>query len=222
MLALLVAVAIHPAWAATLVGSQTATASSGTFSSGTNPFITWWTYTATASGTATTVSIDMHGGTAGKHVFCGIYNAAGTSQLGVATASASIASAGIVTETLVSGVSITNGTQYTIACQFDTGYPDVWTDGNAATYVTEDDTAQTFGTLPASLTNSGGNNKGLFAMWASSAGSTCTHSGRANDGSTSVPNGSSGSYWGKSGNWVTPDCSSVYYWSPAAGNFVVN
>lgn len=55
-----------------------------------------------------------------------------------------------------------------------------------------------------------------------SGGGSCTHAGQAKNGSTSVPNGSSGFYWGKTGNWVTPDCSTIYYWSPAAGNFVLN
>ena len=55
-----------------------------------------------------------------------------------------------------------------------------------------------------------------------SGGASCTHAGQAKDGSTSVPNGSSGFYWGKSGSWVTPDCATVNYWSPAAGNFAVN
>ena len=62
----------------------------------------------------------------------------------------------------------------------------------------------------------------VLAAVKSAAGGSCTHAGQAKDGSTSVPNGTTGSYWGKAGNWVTPDCSSIYYWSPAAGNFVVN
>jgi hypothetical protein len=62
----------------------------------------------------------------------------------------------------------------------------------------------------------------VISLAVAGGGGSCTHNGHAKDGSVSVPNGSSGFYWGKSGDWVTPDCSSVYYWSPAAGNFVVN
>lgn len=50
----------------------------------------------------------------------------------------------------------------------------------------------------------------------------CTHAGQGKDGSISVPSGTSGLYWGPSGNWVTPDCSTIKYWSPSSGNFVVN
>lgn len=54
-----------------------------------------------------------------------------------------------------------------------------------------------------------------------SGGSSCTHAGFTSGGASSVPNGTSGSYWGKSGAFVTPDCSSVQYWQ-AGGAFGVN
>lgn len=55
-----------------------------------------------------------------------------------------------------------------------------------------------------------------------SGGSSCTHSGITSAGAISTPNGSSGSYVGKTGAFVTPDCSTVNYWQPAVGNFGVN
>lgn len=61
------------------------------------------------------------------------------------------------------------------------------------------------------------------AAWEpSGGGGSCTHSGITSAGAIAVPNGTTGSYWGKTGNWVTPDCSTVYYWSPQVGNFVLN
>lgn len=61
---------------------------------------------------------------------------------------------------------------------------------------------------------------GVIAL--AEAGTGCTHTGYTSAGAIATPNGSSGSYVGKSGAFVTPNCSSVYYWSPAAGNFVEN
>jgi len=54
------------------------------------------------------------------------------------------------------------------------------------------------------------------------AGAGCTHAGYTSGGAIATPNGSSGSYVGKSGAFVTPDCSSVNYWQPAVGNFGAN
>jgi len=42
----------------------------------------------------------------------------------------------------------------------------------------------------------------------------CTDPGQSQDGTISVPNGVSGSYLSPSGTYVTPDCSTVAYWSP--------
>lgn len=53
-------------------------------------------------------------------------------------------------------------------------------------------------------------------------GASCTHGGYTSAGASATPNGSSGSYLGKTGAFVTPDCSSVYFWSPALGNFTLN
>lgn len=63
---------------------------------------------------------------------------------------------------------------------------------------------------------------GYVVSLAAAAGGSCTHAGQPKSGAVpAVPNGTSGSYWGKS-NWVTPDCSTVSYWQPAVGNFGVN
>ena len=53
-------------------------------------------------------------------------------------------------------------------------------------------------------------------------GSTCTHSGYTSGGAIATPNGTSGSYVGKTGGLVTPDCSTVNYWQPTVGNFGTN
>jgi hypothetical protein len=56
----------------------------------------------------------------------------------------------------------------------------------------------------------------------SPAGATCTHSGITSAGAIAVPNGTSGSYRLKNGNFGTPDCSTVNYVQPTLGNFGVN
>lgn len=163
------------AFATTLVGSQTATAAAGTWSGGYVPFTAFHTFVASASGTATTISIDMYAGHTGSSVLCAIYAGTGTSQLAVATAPSSLAT-GIITQTLSTGVAITSGTSYTLACQFNYGYPNIATDGTTG-YIQEDDTAQTFGTLPASITNSSGAKVGVPAIWASSAAAPSAQKG---------------------------------------------
>ena len=50
-------------------------------------------------------------------------------------------------------------------------------------------------------------------------GASCSHAGYTSGGAIATPNGSSGSYVGKAGAFVTPNCSSVNYWQPAVGNF---
>lgn len=62
----------------------------------------------------------------------------------------------------------------------------------------------------------------VLAIAEGSGGGTCTHAGRTSAGGSAVPNGSTGSYWGKTGAFVTPDCSTINYWQPAVGNFGVN
>lgn len=54
-----------------------------------------------------------------------------------------------------------------------------------------------------------------------SAGGTCTGEGITSSGALAVPNGS-GSYLGKSGAFVTPDCSTVQYFHPIGGGASVN
>lgn len=68
--------------------------------------------------------------------------------------------------------------------------------------------AQTTGVLLVSLPPSGG--------------SSCTHNGITSAGALATPNGTTGSYVGKTGAFVTPNCSSTNYWQPAAGNFGLN
>ena len=54
------------------------------------------------------------------------------------------------------------------------------------------------------------------------SGAACTNAGFPSSGSSpAVPNGTSGSYRGKSGDFVTPDCATVYY-KNTAGNFGTN
>jgi hypothetical protein len=120
----------------------------------------------------------------------------------------------------------------------------------AVTQVTSGDT---FSTFTNGLTQQGSNNSGPSGTWASvvtssaiSGGTTsnnafasaaaiaafvpsappvCTHPGIASNDLISVPNGTSGLYMSPAGNtWVTPDCSTVEYWSPPSnicttGNF---
>lgn len=78
-------------------------------------------------------------------------------------------------------------------------------------------------TAPEIDGSSSGDGMGILAMELKVAsGGTCAHSGYTSGGAIATPNGSSGSYLGKTGAFVTPDCSTIYYWSPAVGNFVLN
>ncbi len=154
-----------------LVGSQTQTVGDGgDWESGANPSTIWQPFTAVANGTLSTLSIAMHGGSAGGHVFLGIYNSAGTILLDHIASALSIASAGIVAGSVVNGASIVLGTSYVIAAQFDVPRPDIW-ENNDGTYVVQDGTTQVLGTLPAALTSSNSNGEGLIAMWGASAAS---------------------------------------------------
>lgn len=69
---------------------------------------------------------------------------------------------------------------------------------------------------------SGNGFAGVTIAFKGAGGAACTHAGLAKGGAVSVPNGTSGEYWSKSGTWVTPDCSAVEYWSPQLGNWTVN
>lgn len=62
------------------------------------------------------------------------------------------------------------------------------------------------------------------AVVQASGGGACTHNGYSSSGALAVPNGTSGSYWGKTGAFVTPTCATggAEYWSPALGNFTIN
>lgn len=63
----------------------------------------------------------------------------------------------------------------------------------------------------------------LVATYKGAGGvSSCTHEGYTSGGALAVPNGTSGTYLGKTGGFVTPDCSTVNYWQPTLGNFGVN
>lgn len=59
-------------------------------------------------------------------------------------------------------------------------------------------------------------------VMSASGGSSCTHSGITSAGAIAVPNGTTGSYRGKTGAFVTPDCSTVQYFQPTVGNFGAN
>lgn len=55
------------------------------------------------------------------------------------------------------------------------------------------------------------------------AAGSCTHNGLPKGGgAAAVPNGSSGSYWLKSGNWGTPNCTNTSYWSPQLGTWTTS
>lgn len=60
----------------------------------------------------------------------------------------------------------------------------------------------------------------IIALKESSA--SCTHEGITSAGALAVPNGSSGSYQGSAGAFVTPNCSSIEYKQPTVGNFGEN
>jgi hypothetical protein len=62
---------------------------------------------------------------------------------------------------------------------------------------------------------------GLLLDYVPSA-SVCTHSGITSAGALATPNGTSGSYWLKSGSFGAPDCSTVLYWPPTLGNWTLN
>lgn len=88
--------------------------------------------------------------------------------------------------------------------------------------IKDDVSAGATGNISGTETGLAADQQGFVISLAAAGSGTCTHSGQAKDGSISVPNGTSGSYWGKNGAFVSPDCSTVYYWSPQVGNFVVN
>lgn len=58
-----------------------------------------------------------------------------------------------------------------------------------------------------------------WVISATSSGGSCTHSGYTSGGAIATPNGTTGNYVGKSGAFVTPDCSTINYWQPTVGNF---
>lgn len=62
----------------------------------------------------------------------------------------------------------------------------------------------------------------MAAFKPAAGGGSCTHSGITSAGAIAIPNGTSGSYQGKSGAFVTPDCSTISYRQPTVGNFGVN
>ncbi len=88
---------------------------------------------------------------------------------------------------------------------------------------TEDGTVPSAGNSQGIFSYSGGSLAIVLALgFKDAGGATCTHSGYTSGGAIAVPNGTSGSYVGKTGGPVTPDCSTIYYWAPTLGNFVVN
>lgn len=63
---------------------------------------------------------------------------------------------------------------------------------------------------------------GIIFDYVPSGSGSCTHQGYTSGGALAIPNGTSGSYWGKSGAFVTPDCVTINYWQPTVGNFGLN
>lgn len=152
-----------------LIGSQATTGNTGYWISGSAiPYTGWLAYTATASGTVDTLNVNLAQGAAGKSIVLAIYNSAGTTLLGH-TGILSAAVAGILSSATNVGVSVINGTSYVLAFQADSGNVWPYTNGTS-TFITEDDTAQTLGTMPASLTSSTSNGVGLPSIWGSSSG----------------------------------------------------
>jgi hypothetical protein len=91
--------------------------------------------------------------------------------------------------------------------------------------ILEDKRVTATGNTAATSTDTAGaasDSMSIGVTFAESGGGSCTHAGYTSAGTTATPNGSSGSYWGKSGAFVTPDCATIYYWSPSAGNFMLN
>lgn len=84
------------------------------------------------------------------------------------------------------------------------------------------------GSDTGAFTWTGGGTGDVVAWWAlgvninGGSGGTCTHSGITSAGAIATPSGTSGSYRGKSGAFVPPDCSTINYKQPTIGNFGVN
>lgn len=62
----------------------------------------------------------------------------------------------------------------------------------------------------------------LITLEGSGGGSSCTHDGITSAGALAIPDGTTGSYWSTTGDFVIPNCSSVNYWQPTVGNSGVN
>lgn len=80
----------------------------------------------------------------------------------------------------------------------------------------------TTGTASEVQTGQSAAGSAFFFRIASAGGASCTHSGITSAGAIATPNGSSGSYQGKAGGFVTPDCSTINYKQPTVGAFGVN
>ena len=93
--------------------------------------------------------------------------------------------------------------------------------GGANAYLTQASPAAV--TSGATLSASGYWLDGVAVYYGTTGGASCTHAGRTSAGvTTTVPNGTSGSYRLKNGSFGTPDCSTVSYFQPTVGNFGVN
>lgn len=108
-----------------------------------------------------------------------------------------------------------------------TGRTPVWATltGNAAGATPEDTRITSTGSYAATFGVTSGQFDGFLTAavaFAETSSGSCTHSGITSAGAIATPNGTSGSYVGKTGSFVTPDCASVNYWQPAQGNFGVN
>jgi hypothetical protein len=198
-------------------------------SSATGPAQGWWWVKTTATATPT-VSITNPSADNLVVTVCEITGFTGTPTIdtgleaafsgSTATVSASPLTTGHATEMMLFGLTaIVSHTNWSSA-------PAGWTDQvgpDAQTILTAyEATSGTTNNVSGTLVTAQ-NWYGLsVGIYDATGGGSCTHAGITSAGASAIPNGTSGSYWGKTGGFVTPNCSSINYWQPAVGNFGTN
>lgn len=161
----------------TLLVGALSTTSHGTVGNGTQNIQYGAVWTAVATGTATTMSVGLNSTNTGNLVLA-IYNSGGTSRLGYTNPFAQ--AVGTNTQSLVSSVPITSGTQYLLAVETSAFYIDIYNNGGATfsdpydyiTYSSPPPGTMTLGTdwgngfpsLSANGTTGGGNQPGQFFL----------------------------------------------------------
>lgn len=201
-----------------IIGADQTAAQTGQLGPGNAAMLLYQTFTASASGTLATLSMDTAVAQSGSVVLV-IYDSTGSTLLGY-TSSATIVT-GVTTLNLTSSVSITSGTTYILGAYFS-AYAELNTDGATVT-LHGDDSSLSFPTAPSSLISNDTYSTGVVALWGSTAAAgTCTDAGSTKGGAIAVPNGTSGYYWSPTGNWVTPNCVNIQYWAVQGGRIVVN